>query len=183
MSVIQLTKAKLEKPYLRFQGQVDLEWYDKTLKGRSLSTKIRHAVPRYIHLPNQIRFINEIYIENISSDMDMMVAISIPSFVLILFVEFLCYRHIDTNIAQAAVDTLHLFIDQDYELYAIDLNRDISWQMLGICHQFTGDLQSALDAYRKSLSQSPDNQIKHATAFRLVEKYVFNFIENFKKKK
>lgn len=91
----------------------------------------------------------------------------IPSFVMILFIEFLCYRHIDTACAQRILFELHKFVLCDQGLYLCDLYKDISWEILGICHQIAGNLEPALCSFSMSLRQDSSNRIQNATNMRI----------------
>lgn len=91
----------------------------------------------------------------------------IPVFVMLHFLEFLCYRHIDTTLSQAALDELQVLVHHDQGLYVDDVFRDISWEILGICQQITGNLQAALYSYQRSLTQNPWNKIQTASQRRI----------------
>ena len=65
------------------------------------------------------------------------------------FVVFLCYRHIDTSLAQSAIENLQVMVHHDPGLCVHKLSRDISWDILGICQQIAEKLQVALYSYQK----------------------------------
>lgn len=69
---------------------------------------------------------------------------------------------------QAAVDKLHALVYYDQGLYIFDLSRDISCEILGICHQITGNLDAALYTYQQALTHlSSINNIRIATQTRI----------------
>ena len=168
LSVIEMTKVKLAQPYLMYR-HVDRERYTEAVGGQSWSTKMRQAVAQDIRLDNRICYISELIPEQQSALQNKLPLLYIPVFVMLHFLEFLCYRHIDTTLSQAALDELQVLVHHDQGLYILDLFRDISWEILGICQQITGNLQAALYSYQQSLSLShyPFNSIRTATQRRI----------------
>uniref|UniRef100_K1QXC4 Uncharacterized protein C3orf59 n=1 Tax=Magallana gigas TaxID=29159 RepID=K1QXC4_MAGGI len=167
LSVIEMTKVKLAQPYLMYTGRVDRERYTEAVGGQSWSTKSRQAVAWDIELYNRICYISELIPEQQSVLQNRWPFLSIPVFVMLHFLEFLCYRHIDTTLSQAALDELQVLVHHDQGLYVRDLFRDISWEILGICQQITGNLQAALYSYKQSLTQYPFHKIQTATQKRI----------------
>nr|XP_011418268.2 uncharacterized protein LOC105321609 [Crassostrea gigas] len=167
LSVIEMTKVKLAQPYLMYNECVDRERYTEAVGGKSRSTKMRQAVAQDIKLENGIYYINELIPEQQSAITNRWSILSIPVFVMLHFLEFLCYRHIDTTLSQATLDELQVLVHHDRGLYVPNLLRDISWEILGICQQITGNLQAALYSYQQSLTQYPCNKIQTATQCRI----------------
>ena len=118
-------------------------------------------------LNNYTCYINELTPEQQSSLQNKKIALDIPLFVLLHLVEFLCYRHIDTTLGQTALEELQVLVHHDQGLYVHHLYRDISWEILGICQQMTGNLQAALYSYQQSLTQYPVHKIHNATQMRI----------------
>lgn len=167
LSVLEMTKAKLAKPYLMYEGRVDSDRYSAVLRGKSWSSKMRHAVAYDIILDNSICYIDDLIYEQQSSLQQKYHTLEIPVFVMLHFLEFLCYRHIDTTLSKAALDTLQSLVhhDQGHNIHFI--LRDISWQILGICQQMTGNLQAAQLSYLQSLRQNQHHRMKTATKLRM----------------
>nr|XP_034327868.1 uncharacterized protein LOC105321624 [Crassostrea gigas] len=163
LSVIEMTKVKLAQPYLMYRNVVDRERYTEAVGGQSWSTKMRQAVAQDIRLDNRICYISELIPEQQSALQNREYTLCIPVFVMLHFLEFLCYRHIDTTLSQAALDELQVLVHHDQGLYIRDLCSDISWEILGICQQITGNLQAALYSYKQSLAQYPYHNIQTAT--------------------
>nr|XP_034317673.1 uncharacterized protein LOC117686581 [Crassostrea gigas] len=163
LSVIEMTKVKLARPYLMYECYVDIERYTEAVGGQSLSTKMRQAVAWDIYLPNDIYCISELISEQQSALQNSDTKLRIPLFVMLHFLEFLCYRYIDTTLSQEALDELQVLVHHDQGRYVCDEFRDISWEILGICQQITGNLQAALYSYQQSLTQIPWNNIQTAT--------------------
>ncbi|XP_052690659.1 uncharacterized protein LOC128168493 [Crassostrea angulata] len=165
--VIEMTKVKLAQPYLMYNEHVDRERYTEAVGGQSWSTKMRQAVAWDILLDNTICYISELIPEQQSALQNREYTLVIPLYVLLHFLEFLCHRHIDMTLSQAAVDELQVLVHHDQGMYIYDLSRDISWEILGICQQITGNLQAALYSYQQSLTQHPMNRIQTATQRRI----------------
>nr|XP_011424439.2 uncharacterized protein LOC105326238 [Crassostrea gigas] len=168
LSVIDLTKVKLAQPYLMYRS-VDIERYTEAVGGQSLSTKMRQAVAQDIKLNNEIFYINELIPEQQSSNQNNQPSLHmhIPPLVLLYMLELLCSRRADTMRAQRALDDLQVLVHHDQgQLVPVEL-RDISWEILGICQQISGNLQAALYSYQQSLRQYPLHKIQTATRQRI----------------
>ena len=76
-------------------------------------------------------------------------------------------RQVDTMRAQAALDHLQVLVHHDQGILVPVAFRDISWEILGICQQMTGNHQAALYSYTQSLKQIPLNKIHTATRHRI----------------
>ncbi|XP_052721361.1 uncharacterized protein LOC128192602 [Crassostrea angulata] len=168
LSVIEMTKVKLAQPYLMYEEHVDRERYTEAVGGKSWSTKIRKAVTSNISLDNKICYISELIPEQLSASQKRKTALEIPPFVMLHFLGFLCYRHIDSTLSQTALNELQVLVHHDQGLYLKEVYRDISWEILGICQQITGNLQAALYSYQQSLfTRYTVNFIQTATQRRI----------------
>ena len=133
---------------------------------------MRQAVAHDIDLINYICYIRELTPEQQSSLKNRIPYLTIPLFVMLYFVEFLCYRHTDTNLAQAALEVIQDLVDQFQRPYAERLKRDICWEILGICQQMTGNLQAAFHSYQQSITQYPWHQIQNAAQMRIRDLHI-----------
>eukprot|EP00105_Crassostrea_gigas_P042818 XP_019926966.1 PREDICTED: uncharacterized protein LOC105338230 [Crassostrea gigas] len=167
LSVIDLTKVKLAQPYLMYERHVDRERYTEAVGSQSLSTKMRQAVAQHIGLNNKMFYINELIPEQQSSNQNNNPILYIPPHVLLYMLEFLCSRHVDTLRAQRALDDLKVLVHHDQDQLIPVFLRDISWEILGICQQISGNLQAALYSYQQSLRQYPFHKIQTATRQRI----------------
>nr|XP_022297686.1 uncharacterized protein LOC111107037 [Crassostrea virginica] len=167
LSVIDMTKVKLAQPGLMYRRHVDPERYTEAVGGRSWSYKMRHAVAYDIKLDNNICYINELTPEQQSSSRNHMYVLHIPPYILLHMLEFLCCRHIDPVRAQAALDDLQILVHHDQGVFVAVPVRGISWEILGICQQMTGNRTAALYSYRQSLRQIPYNKIDTASRHRI----------------
>ncbi|XP_062607745.1 uncharacterized protein LOC134269559 [Saccostrea cucullata] len=166
LSIIEIIKAKLTQPYV-IHRYVDTELYTEAVGGQSWSTKMRQAVAGDIILYNGIHNITELIPEQQSAPQRHWNYLFVPPFVLLYMLEILCYRHVDTRRVQTALDDLQTLVHDDQGQFTPLLSRDISWQILGICQQVTGNLQAALDSYQQSLRQRPFHKIQTATEMRI----------------
>ncbi|XP_062586862.1 uncharacterized protein LOC134248486 [Saccostrea cucullata] len=169
LSVIEMIKVKLAQPYVIYGYNVDIEMYTtcKTLGGQSWSKKMRQAVAWDINLDNKIHYMSELIPEQQSAIQNRETSLHIPPFILLYMLEILCYRHIDTMRLQTALDDLQTLVHYDQGQFIPLHLRDITWQILGICQQVTGNLQAALYSYQQSLRQAPFNSIHRASEMRI----------------
>ncbi|XP_062593909.1 uncharacterized protein LOC134255407 [Saccostrea cucullata] len=169
LSIIEMTKVKLSQPYVMYWYNVETEIYTEAVGGQSWSAKMRQAVAWDITLDNEVHYISELIPEQRSAlQIKMGSSLLIPPFVLLYMLEILCYRHVDTTTrVQTALDDLQTLVHYDQGQLIPLPHRDISWQILGICQQLTGNLQAALYSYQQSLRQEPYRKIHAATEMRI----------------
>lgn len=103
-----------------------------------------------VKLDNELYYIDELVIEQELEEYPWGF-LFIPSYVLLLMLEYLCQRHLDTKKATAALNKLFVVVHCDQGKYIFKDLQDISWQILGICQELSDELLGALKAYRKSL--------------------------------
>ncbi|XP_062582880.1 uncharacterized protein LOC134244640 [Saccostrea cucullata] len=170
--VIEMTKVMLAQPYVPLHIN-DLAkvavWYElrEFIGGQSWSTKMRHAVDIFLEVT--FCYINELVPEQRSGLQSESPALSIPLYVFLHMLEVLCYRHVDRLRAQTALEDLQNLVHHDQRMYIRPHQRDISWQILGICQQVTGNPQAALYSYQQSLRQEKHHNIQTATLMRIQE--------------
>ncbi|XP_078326387.1 uncharacterized protein LOC144622921 [Crassostrea virginica] len=168
LSVIEMTKVKLAQPGLMYRTHVDPERYTEAVGGRSWSAKMRNAVAQTIRFEHNICYIDELTLEQQSSLLNESTLLRVSPFTLLHMLEFLCCRHVDPRRAQAALDDLQVQVHHDQGVLVPVYLRDISWEILGICQQMTGNHQAALYSYEQSLRQdSILNRIHNATRHRI----------------
>ena len=167
LSMIEMTKVSLAQPGLMYRRHVDAERYNEAVGGRSCSYKMRHTVAYDIKLNNFNSYINELVLEQQTALQNRLTALLIPPFILLHMLEFLCCRHVDPMRAQAVLDDLQVLVQNDLGVLVPEQLRDISWEILGICQQMTGNHQAALYSYHQSLAQDPNSSIQSATRHRI----------------
>ena len=119
-------KVKLAQPGLMYSIHVNQERYTEAVGGQSWSTKMRQAVAFDINLNTRICYNNELTLEQQCALQYHKNALRIPLFVVLHFVEFLCYRHIDTTLARTALEELQVLVHHDQGVYINVGYRDIS---------------------------------------------------------
>ncbi|XP_061188881.1 uncharacterized protein LOC133197057 [Saccostrea echinata] len=165
LSVTENIKAKLAQPYVMYNFTGDANLYTEAVGGQSWSTKMRQAVAWEVGLENFSCYINELIPEHISGLRNMEPLLIIPPSILVHMLEVLCYRNTNKKRGQKALkDLVHYIQRQPLCLQC----GDISWQILGICQQVTGNFQAALYSYQRSLYQMPYNKIQTATIIRII---------------
>ncbi|XP_011417331.2 uncharacterized protein [Magallana gigas] len=167
LSVLEMARVKYAQPYLMFRGNVDIQGYSDAVGGQSFTRKMRQTAAMYIILSNQIVYIDELILEQQSNQDRKWTVLFIPPVVMFFMLEFLCYKHVDTRRAQSALDDLQAIVHHDKNRVIDVVKRDISWEILGICHQIAGNLQAALYSYQQSLRQYSLNHIQSATIQRI----------------
>nr|XP_022308126.1 uncharacterized protein LOC111114129 [Crassostrea virginica] len=144
LHITEIIKVKLAQPGLMYHSHVNHERYTEAVGGKSWSTKMRQAVAVDINLKRRICYINELTLEQQCNQQCREDILFIPLFVVLHFVEFLCHRHIDTSLAQAALEELQVLVHHDQGVFVPVHLRDISWEILGICHQMTAHIMQRL---------------------------------------
>ena len=124
--ITEIIKFKLSHPGLMYKTHVNQEIYTEVVGGQSWSTKMRHAVAADIKLYRGICYINELTLEQQCAQQNLKEVLFIPLFVVLHFVEFLCYKHIDTTLAQTALEELQVLVQHDQGVYINVGYRDIS---------------------------------------------------------
>lgn len=162
-----MARVNYAQPYLMFRGNVDIQGYSDAVGGQSLTRKMRQTAAMYIILSNQIVYIDELILEQQSNQDRKWSVLFIPPVVMFFMLEFLCYKHVDTRRAQSSLDDLQAIVHHDKNKVIDVVKRDISLEILGICHQIAGNLQAALFSYQQSLRQYSLNHIQSATIQRI----------------
>ncbi|XP_062618766.1 uncharacterized protein LOC134280375 [Saccostrea cucullata] len=165
LSIIQMVKVNLAQPNVMHVDNAEM--YTEAVGGQSWSTKMRQTKAGVITLYSKIHYISELIPEQQSALHRHKSLLFVPPLVLLYMLEILCYRHVDTMRVQTALDDLQTLVHYDQGQIISFLPRDISWQILGICQQVTGNLQAALYSYQQSLRQEPFNNIQAATEMRI----------------
>lgn len=177
LSILEKAKFWLKQPYMVHFGYLDTENRSEiaACPGESLFEVVIKSFVLTIRLDNTIFYIDELLTEQEQSLKNRWNTTLIPPFVLLLMLEFLCYRHVDTQKAQNALDELFVLMHSTTDNHLTFLFKGISWQILGICQEMAGNLQMALYAYRKSLKELIANRIWSATLQRIqnVEQRMF----------
>ncbi|XP_061185819.1 uncharacterized protein LOC133193922 [Saccostrea echinata] len=161
---LKMIDVKIEKLHSRRNSNVDTN----SAEEHSWSMNFRKLLPMSFRLSNKISYIMELMIEQHCSLQNNKPYLYISSFVLFLMLKFLNNKHVDIRRSQEALDYLQIITDQGQEFFIEKHTRDISWQILGICQQISGNPQAALYAYKQALKVDPCNDIQIATQKRIL---------------
>lgn len=159
-SVVQQVKIMLTQP------DVDI-W--SCLNIDSLSAGILKYFVFGVPLNNTVVYIDELVAEQKLMLKGGVLYINLHPLVLINMLEFLCYRHENTRRAEIALYELSVFMHSNDNSIVMALTRDISWHILGICQEISGNLQKALYAYKKSLNESLLYKIRPITRQKIAD--------------
>ncbi|XP_062577131.1 uncharacterized protein LOC134239004 [Saccostrea cucullata] len=142
LSVLEMIKVKLAQPYATYMYNFNLgpEMYPEAVRGQSWSLKMRQTVAWANRLYHEIHYISELIPEQESAFQKKSSALGIPPLILLYMLEILCYKHVDTMRAQAALDDLQTLIHYEEGQIIPLLFRDISWRILEICQQEIGNI-------------------------------------------
>lgn len=135
--------------------------------GNSLSLVERKTFAHSVVILCRVFYIDELVTEQKHSLKYPWPIIRIPPFVFACMLEFLCYRHVDTQKAQSTLEELSALLTDEHSGYLTLPLREISWQILGICLELSGRFHDAFNAYEKSLEEHQENKIKSATEERM----------------
>ena len=169
LRLVQLSKQKISDPDSVYIGEPLTEACYRQAGGDNIriETMLRK---RFIYDPliENDQHISELYIENHGFHTDFSnIAFGIPPIICALFLQYLCQKRLGCQ--QAADEALHelsLLVQQGDARHMGKLCA-ISWQILGICQQMSGDNQSACRSYLTALQQNDGDVFKLATCVRL----------------
>ncbi|XP_061165696.1 uncharacterized protein LOC133174612 [Saccostrea echinata] len=171
LNITNLTKQRLSKPYILYKGIVDRYRYSEDVSSLSLSKKMNFAWVAELTLYHRIRYIEELTLEQ---QMDKLMSGSgfkgsfYSPFVIVHMLSVLSNYRLGNRFRylQSLQDLRTLLLYDDGRYISL-FQRDMSWQILGICQQVVGDLQGALQSYQESLRQEPFHRIQTATKARI----------------
>ena len=154
ISLLQEAKVKLQHPHILYLGESNaIKYRAAGGEHRPLSHMIKEIVAFDVEL-NTDMTIPELTLEhqvaaNFSSDM-----LVVPPLVFTNFMYYLCYRKMEKyQEAQSMLQELSILVQYDdgYHIYVSD--KAMSWQILGICQEISGDHQGANISYFNALQQ------------------------------
>lgn len=165
--ILDLANALLTQSCFMNSG---IERSAERITGQSLIAVTGRKATSIITLYNKVVYIEELVKEQKQSLKYPWFSyeLFIPSYVLLLMLEFLCQRCIDKNKAMVALAKLSNVVQCDDGMHITEDFEDISWQILGICQELSGNLRGALRAYKKSLACDQTlNRIRSASDERI----------------
>ena len=99
------------------------------------------------------RYLSELYIELHCADKPRLLTVAvIPPFVFAVFLQYLCYHKLGRQRERdEALRDLSLYVQHDNGRHIKEVDRFISWEILGICQQMKEDDAGACHSYLKAL--------------------------------
>ena len=154
LSLLQEAKVKLQHPHLMYIWRLSIEKY-RAAGGehKPFTQMMKEIVAWYVELETGMTK-PELTLEHRAAASHSTDLIPIPPLVYINFMCFLCYQHMGmVQEAQSMLQELLILIQYDDDYHIPVHGRAISWQMLGICQEMSGDYQGAYKSYWNALHQ------------------------------
>lgn len=142
--------------------------YTRKMQGQPMSVRIKQGMAFWIYIYSNSAF-SELNIEiSLLRKQGIPACLTISPFVFTEFLTFLCHYKLESPNADRSIQRLHSFLKRDDDRY-VGLARDIAWDILGICHQLSGNLRQALSAFDESLRQTNISTINAAVLKRIAQ--------------
>ena len=153
--LLREAKVKLQHPHLLYLWSIDVTKY-RAAGGehKPFTQMIKEIVVCPVELNSEI-ILPELSLEHKAAANYAADYIIIPPLVLTNFMSFLCFHYIQRiqeSILSLQELTMLVHYDDGYHIY--ESMKAISWQVLGICQQMSGDLQGAYQSYSNALQQT-----------------------------
>ncbi|XP_062605589.1 uncharacterized protein LOC134267382 [Saccostrea cucullata] len=164
--LIHFIRRKLSQPFI-FYNRPDRQGYEAVC-NLSTSGRRKKAWANDLNLKVGVSYIRELLLEQLEADKNGKSTLFISPFLTLEWLSVLSYYRLgNQSLYQQSLSYLKTLLLHDDGRYIPTHNRDLAWQMLGICQQVVGDLQGALYSYQESLKQKPFYQIQKATEARI----------------
>ena len=167
ISLLHEAKIKLQHPHLIYPHYCDVEKY-RTAGGENkpFTQMMREIVAWPVALFANVT-IPELTLEHEAADNHSVDGIPIPPLVFTDFMCFLCYHHMRiVHKVQSMLQELLILVQYDNDYHISGRDCAISWQILGICQEMSGDHQGAYQSYCKAIQQKWCH-IKSASLMRI----------------
>ena len=154
ISLLQDAKTKLQHPRLMYVRECDVEKY-RAAGGeyKPFTQMMEEIVAWLVELRSDVT-IPELTLEHQSAVSHSVDVIAVPPLVLVNFMFFLCYQQIRKNQeAGSMLQELSIVVQYDNDYHIEPRDAAISWQILGICQEMSGDGQGAYRSYCTALQQ------------------------------
>ena len=154
ISLLQEAKLKLQNPYLLYIWCKDIEKYQAARGEHKPFTQMKKEIVAWTVELRTDMTIQELTLEHQAANRHLLDLIVVPPLVFTNFMCFLCYHHMGmANEAQSMLQELSILVQYDNGYHISIRDKDITWQMLGICQEMSGDHHGACQAYCNALQQ------------------------------
>ena len=154
ISLLQEAKLKLQHPQLLYTWIFDVEKY-RAVGGehKPFTQMMKEIVAMAVVLDADVT-IPELTLEHPAAKNHSVDGIVVPPLVLINFMCFLCYQRMGRiQEAGCVLQELSILVPYDNDYHMSERDNAISWQILGICQEMSGDHQGAYQSYNNALQQ------------------------------
>ena len=169
-SILEKAKDRLGHSYLMHKELVERELHNSAVRVHYGSESVIKSCVSFVRLYNLVPYIKELEIERLKMLQYPFGILEIPPLVFLHMLEFLCYRHLDMERAMDALDDLYVLVHNGPSQFIFPSYEEISWHILGVCQEISGNLLDALISYKKSFD-FPDldhfNRLQNANKKRM----------------
>jgi tetratricopeptide (TPR) repeat protein len=162
-------KQRVSQPHIMYFYNVDRQRYSEAVGGQSMLTKYKKAWVRDTVFHNDFTYIEELRLEQEASKNKGLPVLCLSPFGTVHMLSALCHYKLGnrSQYLQALTDLHTYLLLYNTGRYIPLHQRDLSWQILGICQHVSGDLHGALQSYQESLRQRPWHRIQTARETRM----------------
>ena len=154
INLLQKAKVKLQHPHLMYVWSCDVQKYRAAGGEHNPFTQMMKEIVAW---PVQLCIdvtIPELTLEHQAAANHSTDSIIVPPLVFTNFMYFLCYHNMGiVHQAHSVLQELSILVQYDDGNHIPESCAAISWQMLGICQEMSGDLQAAYKSYYNALQQ------------------------------
>ncbi|XP_062587369.1 uncharacterized protein LOC134249009 [Saccostrea cucullata] len=139
LTCLQKTQDRMTKPYIIYHRHVNVDMFRRYTVGMSLCHRMRNALVISIELHNRYIYIDELILEQKTSNENGIDILFIPPLMMLHMMLILNHHRLgDTIRSQQSLQDLQTLLLCDVGVYVPPPLRDISWQILGICQKIVG---------------------------------------------
>ena len=167
ISLLQEVKLKLQHPNSMYVWEGNIEKYRRAGgEQKPFTQMMKEIVPWDAELKTDVT-IPELTLEHQAAYDHSTDHTAVSLLVFTNFMFFLCYLHMGiVQDAQSVLQELSVLVQYDNGYHITRRDKAISWQMLGICQDMSGDQKGAYQSYCNALQQKY-GKIKSASLMRI----------------
>ena len=152
ISLLQEAKIKLQHPHLMYPWTGDTKKYRAAGGDHKPFTQMMEEIVAW-----DVQLRTEVTIPELLLELDSAAILnltSVPPLMYTNFMCFLCYHHMGLLYkAQSMLQELTMLVQYDNGYHISVRDKAISWQILGICQEMSGDHKGAYQSYCNALQQ------------------------------
>ena len=154
LRLIDEAELKLKKPELLYPWYINVDNYRDAGGDREPFEQMMKEIVAWPVVIKQNISITELNPEHYSAKLVATDHIVIPPLVLAHFLSFLCHYNMQNfQMATSVLHDLHILLPYDDGYNIHESCQAISWQILGICQEKSGDYHRAYQSYSNCLQQ------------------------------